>query len=440
MTGSAATPGRSPGDASPLDDGAVGLRFKGLPPDAADLTLAEIGAERRNLFAGGFTFPALVLREAALRHNAALMARYTDERGLSLAPHLKTTSSPDIARYALDEGAWGVTVATPFQARVFMAAGCTRVLLANQLVDRAFAREAAAWLAADDEREFYCYVDSAEGAALLADAFTGAAPRRPLPVLVELGHEGGRGGCRTGDAVRAVAEAVRSHPELALAGVSGYEGSVSHSRGADGLDAVRAYLRRLDAAARTVAPLAHPALPELVVSAGGSLYFDLVAEVLTGGPADGKQRRVVARPGAYLTHDEGLYHDLSPLDGDAGSADPALRLLPAIEVWAPVLTRPEPGLVILGAGRRDLNFDEGMPTAAAARDHRGGAPRPLTGCEVTALNDQHAYLRVPASLDLSPGDLVRLGISHPCTAHDRWLTALIATGDDTVSAVARCYF
>jgi len=39
---------------------------------------------------------------------------------------------------------------------------------------------------------------------------------------------------------------------------------------------------------------------------------------------------------------------------------------------------------------------------------------------VTALNDQHAYVVIPASSTLAVGDVVRLGISHPCTAFDKW--------------------
>ncbi|MEW2353040.1 alanine racemase [Spirillospora sp. NPDC029432] len=409
----------------PLDDGTVGLRFKGLPPALAAETLDGIGGRGLGLFDSGFGWPLMVLRDSALRHNAAVMAGYAAARGMLLAPHLKTTSSPHIAGYAMREGAWGVTVATPFQARVFMAAGHRRVLLANQLVERSFAREAAAWTAAGKDREFYCYVDSVAGVELLDGALE---PGTSLSVLIEVGHAGGRGGCRDDATISAVTAAVRRSDRLILAGVSGYEGSVSHARDGSGLSSVRAYLRRLRATMASVLPYCENPL----ISAGGSLYFDLVAEELASD-----RYRVIARPGAYLTHDHGLYRSLSPLDGDAAGPP---RLRPAIEVWAPVLTRPEPGLAILGAGRRDLNHDEGLPAVLEIRDHLGRDARPAGGWEITALNDQHAYARLPEGSPAGPGDLVRLGISHPCTAHDRWLTAVIADDADTVVAVARCYF
>ena len=38
---------------------------------------------------------------------------------------------------------------------------------------------------------------------------------------------------------------------------------------------------------------------------------------------------------------------------------------------------------------------------------------------VSALDDQHGYLRLPPESVLGPGDLVCLGISHPCTTFDK---------------------
>ncbi|AOS64741.1 alanine racemase [Actinoalloteichus hymeniacidonis] len=422
-----------------LDDGPIGWRFKGMPAEAAGQRFAELDVRGRNLFEAGFSWPQLVLRDSALRHNAELMADYTAQHGMSLAPHLKTTMSPELADYAMRAGAWGVTVANPYQARVFMAAGHQRILLANELVDRDFARQVAGWLAEDQARDFYCYVDSPAGVAVLADALADSPSARPLPVLIEVGHADGRAGCRDLTSVAAVRDAVLGTDRLALAGVSGYEGSVSHSRGTEGLSEVADFLRSVRAAMELVLPDADDRLAEHVVSAGGSFYFDVVAAEL-GGIGGPKPVRLIARPGAYLTHDHGIYHERSPLDGANPDHDGDRRLTPSIEVWAPVLSRPEPQLVILGAGRRDLNFDQGLPIPVEARDHTGGRARQATGWTVTALNDQHAFVTVPPTAEVGPSDLVRLGISHPCTAHDRWLAAVIASDDDTVLSVARCYF
>ena len=85
----------------------------------------------------------------------------------------------------------------------------------------------------------------------------------------------------------------------------------------------------------------------------------------------------------------------------------------AIEVWGGVLSRPEPDLALLNLGRRDVSFDMGLPTPLWTA--RNGQRSPANGLSVTALADQHAWLAVPAGRDLAVGDLVGVGVSHPCT-------------------------
>ena len=101
----------------------------------------------------------------------------------------------------------------------------------------------------------------------------------------------------------------------------------------------------------------------------------------------------------------------------AGQPWPALT--PAIELWAQVLSRPEPGLAVLCAGRRDVSFDHALPVPLRVR-RRDGQHAGTAGMAVTQLADQHAFLTVPAPAQLGPGDLVCLGISHPCTMFDKW--------------------
>jgi D-serine deaminase-like pyridoxal phosphate-dependent protein len=153
-----------------------------------------------------------------------------------------------------------------------------------------------------------------------------------------------------------------------------------------------------------------------VVSAGGSAYFEQVAEVL--GPLAGAGTQVLLRSGAYLIHDDGFYRGISPLAASNGaSGGPPLRS--AMHAWARVVSRPEPGLALLDAGKRDVPYDEGLPQPQLAADQLGGPTRPLAG-EISAVNDQHAFLRLGPDTALRVGEVVRLGLSHPCTAFDKW--------------------
>ena len=90
-----------------------------------------------------------------------------------------------------------------------------------------------------------------------------------------------------------------------------------------------------------------------------------------------------------------------------------------MHAWARVVSRPEPGLALLDAGKRDVPFDEGLPEPQLAADALGAPTRPLAG-EITAVNDQHAFLRLDPADPLRVGEVVRLGLSHPCTAFDKW--------------------
>ena len=203
----------------------VDHRFKGLPPDAEGLTLAELAAERRNLFTGGFTTPVLVLSAERLQHNLDLMETYAARHGLAFAPHGKTSMAPQLFHRQIEHGAWGITLAVPHQVRVARAFGIQRIFLGNELVDPAALRRLSAELAADPDFRFICYVDSVRGVELMDAALTGTT--RPVDVVVELAAgEGARTGARTEAECAAVADAVAAVRTLRLVGVAGYEGEV----------------------------------------------------------------------------------------------------------------------------------------------------------------------------------------------------------------------
>jgi D-serine deaminase-like pyridoxal phosphate-dependent protein len=97
-----------------------------------------------------------------------------------------------------------------------------------------------------------------------------------------------------------------------------------------------------------------------------------------------------------------------------------------------VVSRPEPELALLDAGKRDFPFDEGLPTP-----QRIGGRDAEAGHHISALNDQHAFLRTPGTArdDVPVGTVARLGLSHPCTAFDKW--RLLPVVDDADAANPR---
>lgn len=391
-------------------------RFKGLPASWWGRTPADVCAASPRLFDDEAVGPVCVLLADALAANLTTMARWCDDRGVELAPHGKTHMSPALLARQFQAGACAVTAATISQVRIFRAFGVRDVVLANELVDPAALRWLAAELDADADFTLVCWVDSVRGVELMASTLTAADAVRPVDVCVEVGMPGGRTGCRDADSVDAVARAVAASPRLRLVGVAGYEAALGHDLGPDAVAAVRSYLADVRAAVLRLAPLFEA--DHVIATAGGSTYFDWVAEALTDWPADVGVRTIL-RSGCYLTHDDGLYHRTSPLREGLQSA---------LRVWAHVVSHPEPDLAVLTMGRRDVSFDQDLPI-----------PYGLTSARVVKLNDQHAYLRLGDD-DVAVGDWVEFGISHPCTVFDKWPMIPVLDGDGRVVDLIRTFF
>ncbi|MEW1723587.1 alanine racemase [Streptomyces sp. NPDC093109] len=412
----------------------VDHRFKGLPPDAEGMTVGALAAERRSLFTGGFTTPVLALSAESVAHNLALLETYTARHGLAFAPHGKTSMSPQLFARQLEHGAWGITAAVPHQARVYRAFGIARIFLANEVVDAVALRWLAAELDRDPAFRLVCYVDSVRGVELMDEALRAAGAGRPVEVVVELGAgEGARTGARTGAECAAVADAVAAVPTLRLVGVAGYEGEVPEADE----DRVRAWLRRLTALAGEFDAAGRFAdTGEIVVSAGGSAWFDTVADVFADLPALSRPVLKLLRSGAYVSHDDGQYRALTPFN--RVPAEGALQS--AFRLWAQVVSRPSPGQAFVNAGKRDAAYDLHLPEAQVVRDGRTGAIRPAAGITVTRLSDQHGWLATGPGAELEVGDWVGMGLSHPCTSFDKWQLIPLVTADGTVTDLVRTFF
>lgn len=408
----------------------VDHRFKGLPPDAGGLSVGELAAQRRNLFTDGFTTPVLALSAERLTHNLELMETYATRHGLAFAPHGKTSMAPQLFWRQIEHGAWGITLAVPHQVRVAREFGIDRIFLANELVDPAALRWIAAELAEDPDFRFVCYVDSVRGVELMDAALRGSA--RPVDVVVELAAgAGARTGARTEEECEAVADAVAAAGTLRLAGVAGYEGEVPDANP----ERVHAWLRRLTALAATFdAAGRFKDVDAIVVSAGGSAWFDAVADVFAQIPGLSLPVLKLLRSGAYVSHDDGHYRRLTPFTRvpREGALHPAFRL------WSQVVSRPSPEQAFTNAGKRDAAHDLDLPFAQVVR--RGGTERPAAGIEVSGLSDQHAWLRTAPEADLEVGDWVGMGLSHPCTSFDKWQLIPLVESDGTVVDYIRTFF
>jgi D-serine dehydratase len=427
-----------------LDEFTLSGLIKGVPGGIAPFPLGAVGAKGWSLLNEDLPLPAAILKESAIDHNDRWMQSFLKLSGAVISPHGKTTMSPALFRRQLEHGAWAMTVATAQQIQVCRGMGIKRIVLANQLIGRQAIRYVLDELAAHKDFEFYCLVDSAAGVALLADAARDRTLQAPVNLLLEGGILGGRTGCRDLAGALAVARAVSAAGSaLRLRGVEGFEGLIGGKTPEEAEAGVRAFLDFLADIAEACVKANLFAPGPIILSAGGSSFYDLVVERFSRERL-GRETMVVTRSGCYLTHDSLMYRRFFERLSERTPAAARLGqgLQPALEVWAYVQSRPEPAKAICTMGRRDVSSDTDMPVPQLwYRPGGNAAPQAVgPGYAVTGLNDQHAYVTVPTESPLRVGDMVSFGVSHPCTTFDKWQLLYLVDDDYRVTGAVRTYF
>lgn len=431
-------PAPSSRNEAPLDP-----REKGVPGCAGEVPLDAVASQNWRLLEEDLPLPAAVIRLDALKANSAWMKGFLALTGASLAPHGKTTMSPSLFDLQIEDGAWGITLSTPHQLHVARSFGFQRILLANQLIGRSAIEWVVDQLNADPDFEFYCLLDSEENLGQLASVARRRGLRRPLRVLVEIGFSGGRTGCRTVEEGLALARAcVGCSDVIALSGVEGFEGVIRGPTEAETLERVGAFLDRMVELANACARERLFAPGAVMFTAGGSAFFDLVTDKLSTITLD-QPHRVLLRSGCYLTHDAVMYTYLfEQLRARRPDLPQTLgELQPALEVWGYVQSTPEPGRAVLALGKRDLSYDQ--PPTPVAWFRPGEMARPAgapPAHRVLALNDQHCIVSIPPDSPWRVGDMVGLGISHPCLTFDKWRVIHLVDDAYRVVGSVRTYF
>ena len=409
---------------------------KGYPHAAVTLRRSSIAAQHWNVLRGDLPLPAAVIRRRALQGNLQWMQQYAREQGVELAPHGKTPMSPQLFAAQLAAGAWGITFANVTQARLGLLSGVSRCLIANQVLAAEDLAAITALLRQHADARVLFLVDS--GAQLdLIEAWWHAQPQATaaFEVLLEVGLDGGRTGCRNHDQAIALARRLHASAAVRLAGIECYEGLWAKGNDAADRALAQGLMQRVQTLAQQCDREQLFDSDEVLLSAGGSAIFDLVAPGLR--LALSRPVRGVLRSGCYVTHDHGNYKRyMAAMDSRLSCAH---GLQAALEVWTRVQSCPEPGLALLTAGKRDVSYDIEMPVPVWWHAPGLAAPEAAPAdWKISAMNDQHAYLRFDTAAPRTPqvGELVGLGISHPCTTFDKWRWMAVVDDDyDVVDAI-----
>lgn len=402
--------------------GWVDDRMRGFPTGHDPLPADQIGGRRWRPQDGRMALPLLSLAFDMFEANATTILDHLADSGTLIAPHARTPMSVSLARWLVEAGAWGATVSDARQTSVMLEGGILRLLLAGPVGGPAGARRLASLLWHHPSAEVHVLVDSAGSLDALATAWRAQMGRGAgmpgLGLMVELG--GAATGVRTDAAADAlVAQILDLPPDLGLrlTGIAACEDTATPAGPPGDAGRVDALIDRVGELHARVRQRLGPSAA-LILSAGGSAWFDRVLARL-GPVAHGDGRtRLMLRSGAVFFGDNGacqrglaqMVARGTPMAGRIGSA---------LRVWAEVVSLPEPGLAVLGLGLRDVATDQGLPVPL--RLWRDGLDLgPAQALSVAHLTDQQALAGIgPEAPPLRIGDVVEFGLSHPCTNFDR---------------------
>ena len=375
---------------------------KGLPLDGEGVSAAGANVLREDL-----PLPVCTLRDAALRANSRALLDFLGAVGRAtgadvvLAPHGKTTMSPELFRRQLDDGCFGITLATARQVRVARAlrgrARAARQRARRPPRDRLGPRRAAARPGL--RVHLPCRLGRRGPAARRARRRGPAG--RPLDVLVEAGYAGGRCGVRTlAEGAGRGARRRRRGSAAAPRRGRGLRGPApdAPARGARrGRRRGRAVRRRPRPRARCRRP-ARRRRPGAAQRGRQQLLRPRGADPRR--PALGRPTRIVVRSGCYLTHDAGLYEPL--LRGSSRAtrspAPRASRSRPRSRSGRPCCRCRSPGWRCSARGGATSARTPARPrspaTPATAPSCDAVARR---GARIERVSDQHAMVALPGA-------------------------------------------
>ena len=346
------------------------------------------------------------------------MQKFSDNSEVKLAPHGKTSMAPELFKLQLEQGCWGISLATVPQVINAYNSGVKRIILANQLVGK-YHFQLIADLLLKEGLTFYCFVDSIENAQQLDEYFTQRGVS--LNILIELGVEGGRCGWRDLDDMSALIDLISHSQSLQLCGVSFYEGVI---QGKEAQTNICQFIDKVKKLTNDLARLNVFANSEVIITGAGSAWYDVVAKQLMADAHDTSLTfQAIIRPGCYLIHDTGIYQTAQQqvLKRSQMACDVAGELVSSLELWAYVYSIPESGFAIIGLGKRDVAFDAGLPTPEYVYRPGDKSPRKVEDSwHITDIMDQHCMMKITENASLLPGDIVIFSSSHPCLTIDKW--------------------
>jgi D-serine deaminase-like pyridoxal phosphate-dependent protein len=321
--------------------------------------------------------PTLLVDEAKLRANIDRVQSVCTAHGVALWPHIKTHKTVEIARMQLKAGATGLVCAKLGEAEVMLASGARQMFIAYPLVDPVTQAPRLRRLA-ESLDTLYLAATSIPQAEALGRVLTAAEITLPILMGVDTGL--GREGARGNDDAYTLADIIRRHPHMRLAGMFTHEGH-AYRESEDPTTVARAAVEQLTALRDSIDS-------SLTLWPGCSVTATIMA-TLPGVSA--------IRPGTYVFGDLSLPRRTRYMTLD----DIALNILTT------VVDRPQPGLALVDGGSKTFSSDknpEGI--SASLADGRD--------LHITRLSEEHGFATGTEADSLRIGERLRWVPAHVC--------------------------
>ena len=362
--------------------------------------------------------PSLILDRAILDRNATAMTRRAHALGVQLRPHLKTAKSAEVARIALRDNFGGVTVSTLKEAEYFAGAGIRDIVYAVTIVPAKLPRIAALLRAGVD---LAVVADRVDVARALGEK--SAQLGVEVPVMIELDAGEHRSGVAPdSDALVELGTVLHRAPGLSLRGVLTHAG---HSYGCRSVDAVKAVAEHERATAVGAAQRLRAAdLPCPVISVGST------PTAVHARNLDGVTE---LRCGVYMFGDVFQSEIQSCSRGDL-----------AVSVLATVIGhREDLDCALIDAGALALSKDRSTGAEGLAEDIGFGLVTDASGCEridgmrVDRVYQEHGVVVCNGAFPfdrLPVGARVRVFPNHVCLTAAMYDAYDVVDGNDQVVA------
>lgn len=314
----------------------------------------------RNVAAIRPATPFILVNQLILNRNLDRLATYASDHGLNVRPHAKTHKSLEIARWQLERGAIGLTVAKPGEGEV-LADACSDLLLAYPVIEPLKAVRVAALASSNDVK---VAVDSPESLCVLSAA--AAKIGATISILIDLDVGLHRTGVQSPGAAVRLAECADRLPNLLMRGIFCYPGHIWSP-----VDCQQMPLS-------VVSDLLQETI-DLFTRRGTSIDIVSGGSTPTAYQSHFVPQLTEIRPGTYL------FNDINTVSGGYASLDDC-----AAVIVATVVSNAISGQIVIDAGSKTLAADR----CVTHPDSGYGRVVEYPAARITKLSEEHGQIDV----------------------------------------------